>query len=315
LKENIYPTSVLIKPPLLLPGELAVTEVEPAKSLYQMLDEIDAVEGILTSSLLIGCAWTDSPYTSTSVIVTAEKDKQLAQRWAKRLAHEVWKQREEFKIDVETASVDEAISRALKAPESTVFISDSGDNITAGGAGDIPLFAAKLLQAGAPDAVVAGIADPEAVASCVEVGEGASVTVEIGGKLDRTNGRPLNVTGKVIHLAPHPSAEQQPSLAVLRVDGLDIVLTSSRQAFTTLESFHRADIDALKRKIIIVKLGYLFPQLRDHAPRAIMALSPGFTDLRMERLPFQSVQRPIFPLDKEFAHHIHFGRELDIDTR
>ena len=301
LKENIRPVSVLIKPPLLLPGELAVTEVEPAKSLYQMLDEIDAVESILTSSLLIGCAWTDSPYTSTSVIVTAEEDKQLAQKWAARLANEVWRHREEFKIDVETASVDEAISRAIKAPESTVFISDSGDNITAGGAGDIPLFAEKLLEAGAPDAVVAGIADPKAVATCVEADEGASVTVEIGGKLDRINGSPLNVTGKVIHLAPSPSEGRQPSLAVLRVEGVDIVLTSSRQAFTTLESFHRAGIDALKRKIVVVKLGYLFPQLRDNAPRAIMALSPGFTDLRMEMLPFQRVECPIFPLNKEFT--------------
>jgi microcystin degradation protein MlrC len=300
-KENIRPISVLIKPPLLLPGEFAVTEVEPAKSLYQMLEEIDAIEGILTSSLLIGCAWTDSPYTSTSVIVTAEKDKQLAQKWAAQFAEAVWKQREAFKPDVETASVDEAISRALSASESTVFISDSGDNITAGGAGDIPLFAERLLKAGAPDAVVAGIADAKAVAHCAEAGEGAALMVEIGGKLDKINGSPLNVTGKVIYLSPHPSEGKQPSLAVLRVEGVDIVLTSERQAFTTLESFRRAGIDALKRKIVVVKLGYLFPELRDNALRAIMALSPGFTDLRMEILPFQRVRHPIFPLDKDFT--------------
>ncbi|MBM3242283.1 M81 family metallopeptidase [Candidatus Poribacteria bacterium] len=299
-KENIRPVSVLIKPPLLLPGEFAVTEVEPAKSLYGMLEEIDTVEGILTSSLLVGCAWTDSPYTSTSVIVTAEKDNQLAQKCAARLAEAVWKQRGEFKTDVETASVDEAISKALSASESTVFISDSGDNITAGGAGDITLFVEKLLRAGASDAVVAGIADADAVARCAKVGEGASLTMEIGGKLDKINGSPLNVTGKVIHLSPHPSEGKQPSLAVLRVEGVDIVLTSARQAFTTLESFRRAGIDALKRKIVVVKLGYLFPELRDNAPKTIMALSPGFTDLRMEMLPFQRVRRPIFPLDKDF---------------
>jgi microcystin degradation protein MlrC len=275
-----------------------------------MLEEIDAVEGILTSSLLIGCAWTDSPYTSTSVIVTAEKDKSLAQKCAAHLAKAVWEHREEFKPDVETVSVDEAISKALSAPESTVFISDSGDNITAGGAGDIPLFVEKLLKAGAPDAVVAGIADAKAVARCAEAGEGAALTVEIGGKLDKINGSPLNVTGKVIHLpssggagvgTPHPSEGKQPSLAVLRVEGVDIVLTSERQAFTTLESFRRAGIDALKRKIVVVKLGYLFPELRDNALRAIMALSPGFTDLRMEILPFQRVRHPIFPLDKDFT--------------
>jgi microcystin degradation protein MlrC len=55
----------------------------------------------------------------------------------------------------------------------------------------------------------------------------------------------------------------------------------------------------LAHKVVVVKLGYLYPELKDHAPRAIMALSPGFTDLRIESLPYRRVPRPIFPLDPE----------------
>ncbi len=300
LKENIRPVAVLIKPPLLLPGEFAVTEVEPARSLYRMLKEIDAVQGILDSSLLIGCAWTDSPYTSTSAIVVAEQDKTLAYQHATCLAKAVWEQREAFKADVETTSVDEAIALAIEACESPVFISDSGDNVTAGGAGDIPYFVQRLLAVGAQSTVVAGIADAEAVEQCAKAGVGTDVTMEIGGKLDNINGQPLKVTGTVIHLEERPSAESSSTLAVLRVAGVDIILTKDRRAFTTLDSFQRAGIDVMKRKIIVVKLGYLFPQLRDNAPRAIMALSPGFTSLRMEALPFQRIRRPIFPLEKDF---------------
>ena len=76
-------------------------------------------------------------------------------------------------------------------------------------------------------------------------------------------------------------------------------LTADRRAFTSLASFQRAGIEPLQRRIIVVKLGYLFPELRDCAPRAIMALSPGFTDLRLEQLPYQRVPRPIFPLARE----------------
>ena len=36
------------------------------------------------------------------------------------------------------------------------------------------------------------------------------------------------------------------------------------------------------------------------AARAVMALSPGTSDLRLERLPFERLQRPVFPLDGEF---------------
>ena len=37
------------------------------------------------------------------------------------------------------------------------------------------------------------------------------------------------------------------------------------------------------------------------APRAIMALSPGATDLRLEKLAYEHLSRPIYPLDGDLA--------------
>lgn len=184
VRDGIRPVPVMIKVPLILPGEWAVTEVEPARSLYAMLPKIEAVPGIMDATLMIGCAWTDSPYTTVSVLVMAERDHDLTHRQAARLARAVWEQRAAFGPDVETATPEEAVSRALSASESTVFISDSGDNVTAGGAGDIPLFVERLLAAQASDAVVAGIADAAAVSRCAEAGLGTRLTLAIGGKLD-----------------------------------------------------------------------------------------------------------------------------------
>jgi microcystin degradation protein MlrC len=295
LREGQRPVSALVKPPLLLVGEQAVTEVEPARSLYGRLAEIDWVPGIIDSSLLIGCAWTDGPFTTTSIIVVAAEDRELAQQQAAELARQVWAQRREFSFGVETASVDEAIRRAMAAPEHPVFVSDSGDNLTAGGAGDIPLFARRLVALGAQDAVVAGIADPTAVRQCAAAGIGAEVELSIGGQLDRANGQPFVTTGRVQHISP------QPGTAVVRVGGVSIVLTVDRRPFTDRASIAAAGIDPMAQKIVVVKLGYLFPDLYDHAPRAIMALSPGATDLRLEKLPFQRLQHPIFPLDGDFT--------------
>ena len=53
--------------------------------------------------------------------------------------------------------------------------------------------------------------------------------------------------------------------------------------------------------MVVVKLGYLMPELRDAAPREILALSPGYADMDLTRLPYKYVTRPIFPLDGEFA--------------
>jgi len=297
LREGARPASVLLKPPLLLAGESAVTEVEPARSLYARLPEIADLPGILDVSLLIGCAWTDGPYTSTSVIVVAEDDRALAHEQAARLAREVWARRADFGFSVESAPVDEAIRRAMRALERPVYLSDSGDNVTAGGAGDIPLFAERLLALGAQDAVVAGLADPQAVEQCAAAGRGAEVSLSIGGKLDRAHGPPLAVRGRVLRLGPGAP----PATATVRVAGVTLILAADRRAFADRASIAAAGVDPMAQKIVVVKLGYLFPDLYDHAPRAIMALSPGATDLRLDRLPYRRLNRPIHPLNGDWA--------------
>jgi microcystin degradation protein MlrC len=302
LRTGTRPVPVLIKPPLLLAGESAVTEVEPARALYARLEEIERLPGILDASLLIGCAWTDSPFTSTSVIVVAEQERAIAQQQAADLAREVWERRHHFGFGVETASVDEAIQRAMSAPERPIFISDSGDNVTAGGAGDIPLFAERLVALGAEEALVAGLTDQQAVRQCVAAGVGAEVELSVGGKLDRANGRPLVVTGHVEVLAGHPQDRSaDPTTALVRVGGVRIALTTDRRFFPDRASIAATGIDPMAQKIVVVKQGYLFPDLYDHAPRAIMALSPGATDLRLEQLPYRRLQHPIFPLDSGFS--------------
>ena len=305
LRGGWKPVSVLVKPPLLLTGEAAVTEVEPAKSLYARLADIDQVAGILDSSLLVGCAWTDSPYTSTSIIVVAEKDRNLGMQQAARIARQVWAQRHDFHFNVEAAPMDEAIRRAVEAPQRPVFISDSGDNVTAGAAGDIPLFAERLLAFGAQEALVAGLADADAVRRCVAAGEGVEVRLVIGGKLDLANGKPLEIIGRVLHLSrARDEGPGEPTTAVVRVKGVSILLSVDRRFFTERAIIAAAGVDPMEQKIVVVKQGYLFPDLADHAPQAIMALSPGATDLRLEELPYQHLSRPIFPLNPDLAWEV-----------
>ena len=123
---------------------------------------------------------------------------------------------------------------------------------------------------------------------------GASVSLSLGGRLDRANAAPLPVTGRVARLDP-PDA---PTLAVLQVQGVTVLLQATRDAFDSPRSFARTGVDPMRQKIVVVKLGYLFPQLRDVAPRSILALSPGFTDLQLPRLPYRNIRRPVYPLDQ-----------------
>lgn len=302
LQQNYFPRVAHINIPILIPGEKGITSVEPVKSFYDRLPEIARMEGLMDASIFVGMPWTDVARAGMSVQVVAQEKKYMlkAREQAEALAGAIWDQRRSLLFDVETATIDEAIEMALNSQDSTVFITDSGDNITAGAAGDGTLVLARLLEHSVSSAVLAGIVDPEAVELCVNAGVGAKVELTIGGKIDYVFSKPLSISGTILSLPVGVPGSEVPD-AVLQVDGVTLVLLSAHRAFTDPVHFQAVDIDPLAYKIVVVKEGYLFQGLRDIAPRAIMALSPGFANQTLESLDYKHVRRPIFPLDPDMS--------------
>ena len=302
LRNELLPRTVHINLPILIPGEKGITSVEPLKSLYARLDEISRMTGLMDASIFVGMPWTDVARAGMSVQVVAKDDQHLleAQVQAEALANAIWEQRAELKFDVPTALIDDAIETALKAQYTTLFITDSGDNITAGAAGDGTLVLERLLSYKVTDAVLAGIVDPEAVEQCVSAGVGAMIDLSIGGKIDNVFSKPLAVSGTVKRLTKEQPGSKQLD-AVLQVDGVTVVLLSRHRAFTDPAHFRAVEIDPLAHKIVVVKEGYLFQGLRDIAPHAIMALTPGFANQLVENIEYKNIRRPIFPLDPDMT--------------
>jgi len=313
IQEHEHPTTVLVKVPILIPGEKGVTTAEPLKSIYAQLPALAQEGGLLDGSIFVGMAWSDVARASLSVAVVAdsEANRPLALREARRLAGLLWARRADLKFDVPVASIDEAVTRALAAPERTVFITDSGDNVTAGAAGDSTIVLERLRARGVKDAVVAGIVDPSAVDACERAGVGKRVRLKIGGRLDRVHSRPIDIKAVIRYVStpedashgPGPTGVSSPKerSVVLEWDGISVVLVNTRRAFTSPEEFKQVGIDPLAHKIVVVKLGYLFQALRDIAPRTIMALTPGFAYQLIEKLPYKNVRRPIYPMDPDMT--------------
>jgi microcystin degradation protein MlrC len=302
LNGHLLPQIAHINLPILIPGEKGITSVEPVKSFYDRLPEIAKMEGLMDASIFVGMPWTDVARAGMSVQVVAQDAKHLleAQEQAEELANAIWEEHQNLHFDVETATIDNAIKMALESKDSTVFITDSGDNITAGAAGDGTLVLERLLAHHVTDAVLAGIYDPEAVELCIDAGVGAEVELTIGGKIDYVFSKPLSVTGTVLRL-PRGEPDSERADVVLQVDGVIVVLLCSHRAFTDPTHFHDVEIDPLAYKIVVVKEGYLFQGLRDIAPRAIMALTPGFANQTLETMEYNQVRRPIFPLDPDMT--------------
>jgi microcystin degradation protein MlrC len=309
IKRRLTPKTVLIRVPILIPGEKGITAQEPLRSLYAQLPAISQKDGLLDASVFVGMALSDVPQASMSVTVVASgpKGKEAAKREAKQLANLLWKRRTELQFDVPTNEIDHAIESAKAAPEKTVFISDSGDNTTGGAAGDTTIVLERVLAHQVHDAVVAGIVDPAAVKDCQRAGVGAKIHLVVGGKVDTVSGKPLAIDGTVAYLSPpgqnlmylYAPGLRRPAgqACVVDVEGVLVVFLNVRRSFTSPEDFRQVGIQPLHHKIVVVKLGYLFQALRDIAPRTIMALTPGFANLQLEKLPYKNLPRPIYPLD------------------
>ncbi|MBV7333554.1 M81 family metallopeptidase [Chloroflexi bacterium TSY] len=284
--------------PVLLSGEQTRTDMEPGNGIWSSLEQITQVPSIIDASLFVGFAWVDEPRARAAAVVTG-LDQDVAVQEAAKLAQAYWDARTEFHYGVESGTIDECIGLALAATEPTIFISDSGDNPTAGAAGDIPLFVERLLAYPVSTALVAAIPDAGTVARCKRVGIGAKVNVELGGKLDTVNGTPLPIEGLVVTIEAGDS--HVGDQVVLRINQenmtIDVIVTEQRKPFTTVTDFEQVGIHPLDYKIVVVKLGYLFPDLIRVAPRALMALSPGASDLNLARLPYQRIERPMYPID------------------
>lgn len=306
IRDGKRPHKAFVPVPILLPGEQTSTEWEPAASLYKTIPEVIAAEGITDASILIGYIWADEPRASATVLAFGA-EQAAVRRAALRLAQQLWNARRAFRFGVHAASVEECIRLALAAPEAPVVISDSGDNPTAGGAGDVPYTLERLIAADVPDAVFASIVDPAAVGVCREAGIGAEVELALGGKLDPVSGRPLAVKGRVVNIVAQPwrtyagDRDQTNDMAVVQIGGVRCIVTEQRTPFHHIADFQRLGIEPAEHKIVVVKIGYLEPELKRLAAKALLALSPGAVNQDIRRLPFTRIRRPMFPFDADMA--------------
>jgi microcystin degradation protein MlrC len=301
LAGRVHPVSYVLPIPMMLQGEKAMTTSEPFRSLVEEARRVEreGVPGhtarILAATLFVGCAWTDSPDTGMSVMVTADGSRAAARAAAVYLARKVWDARREFAFGCETAELEEGVSRALEAKESTVFLTDSGDNVTASTPGDLPIVLRHLVERKVSSAVVAGINDTAAVKRCFEAGDGKRLSVSIGATIEQRFGPPLEAEVRVVRLI------KDSRMAVIQIGDVEAVLADGPTAFTDPGQFQPCGIDPLRRKIVVVKEGYLYPGLTRIAPRYIMLLTPGAGDMRIERLTYARRRKPIFPFEPDTA--------------
>ena len=298
------PVKAWIPVPVLLAGEQTSTRIEPAKSIYEAVPEVEATDGVIDAAIWVGYAWADEPRNHAAIVVTGH-DEAAVVAGAEQLARAFWDARRDFAFVAPTGTLDECLYAALASPVKPFFVSDSGDNPTAGGAGDVTWGLKQVLSwkefqtVDSPMVFYASVPAPEAVDQIVEAGMFAEVTVTVGAEVDDRHAGPLTITGTVYSFRDGDrDAERE---AVLRVGSVHVILTRKRKPYHYEHDFADLALDLSAADIVVVKIGYLEPELHAAAADWMLALTPGGVDQDLVRLGHHRIQRPMFPFDPDMA--------------
>ena len=84
----------------------------------------------------------------------------------------------------------------------------------------------------------------------------------------------------------------------MKTGGVQVIITSRRKPFHLVRDFTTLGIDPTDNDVVVVKIGYLEPELAQIAKWALLALTPGAVNQDIPSLMYTRVQRPIYPLDE-----------------
>jgi microcystin degradation protein MlrC len=298
LRTGEKPGVVWAPVPVLLPGERTSTEDEPAKSLYLKLPEHDARPGIWDANLMVGYVWADEPRGTACAVVTAT-DAAEAQRAAAEIAKSYWDARTDFQFGPVTGPLEDMLEIVEKTQTRPVILADSGDNPTGGGVGDRADVLKALIERNFDGAVIGGITDRPAVEACFAAGVGSALTLKIGGSFDPAS---PSVETQVTVVRLDDTGVESERQAVVTIGGITLILAAKRRPYHNLADFARHGIDPQAVRLLVVKSGYLSPELAPIANPNLMALTDGVINQDIERIRNTRRAMPSYPFVKDFDY-------------
>jgi microcystin degradation protein MlrC len=246
----------------------------------------------------------DAPSMGQVVLAIADADPATAEAAAADIATRMWAARERFVMT--WPDLDAVIDRVMKEPSGRPYVmGDKGDNVLAGAPGDGTALLWLLNERGADLRVALPLTDAAAVNAARAAGIGATVSLEVGGRL--TPGmRPYPLTGTVTHLGDGNFINTglymrgQPSrlgpCAVVRSGGLSVLLTSEPGLTQDPAAFESNGIAIAEQDLVVAKSFFHFKLSFEGHATPIQADTPGMSRFAPTELPYTH-GRPFWPAD------------------
>lgn len=310
LADEISPVMAWGRRPILAQTLKMGHEDEPMGPLLEMARRAEA-QGLLAASVFGGFPLADIWGAGFSVVTIADADPGFAGAVRDQLLEAAWDQRAAFMFDSEPLAA--SISRAKQFTDGPTILLDHADNTASGGTQDTTAVLAEVLAQGLENVAVFAIWDPEAVNQMKAAGQGAEVTLALGGKTDMPaigrSGEPLVVRGVVgaitdgafeitTEMGRGTMAAMGPSARLDLPGNVQLVVISRHTEPNDLGHFRSLGIEPTEKRYLVLKSRIHFRAgFGPIAKREIHCDGVGVTSSNNDLFRFEKVRRPIYPLD------------------
>ena len=306
LHGEVRPVATAAYPPAAINIERQSPKAEPCRKLYAHSECLNAQDGVLSTSVILGFPYADVQEMGSAFIVVTNDDRKRGQQLVDAWAKDFYRQRRDYVGQL--IDIEDAVDRCLSIPGPTCLL-DMGDNVGGGGPADATYVVAALHRRRVSSSFVC-LRDPESVETAWSAGAGAKLTLSMGGKTDRNHGEPLTTSVTVLSL--HEGRFSEPrarhgaksdfdmgkTALVLTESGVAVMLTSLRTFPVSLNQLTSCGLDPSSFKILVAK--------GVHAPVAgysevchafVRADTPGVTSAHMEQFTYHRRRNPLFPFE------------------
>jgi microcystin degradation protein MlrC len=284
---------------------------QPMKDVMDMAIDAEARGVVLNASVLGGFPQSDIPHLSCSAVVVCDGQTAQGQALVDRVLDLAWERRAQFLYKGAPLASQVAHARTLR--EGPVILVDHGDNTASGGTQDVMSVVAEVMKQGLDDVLAGPICDPAAVARIVSAGTAASVTLDVGGRIDmpqlHLKGAPLTITGKVARITDGEFVVTGPMAtgirvrmgrtAVLDTGAMQIVVSERRAEPSDLGVFTHAGIDPRRKRYVLIKSRQHFRAgFEPIARHIVLCDGDGVTSSDLSLFDYRNRRRPLYPFER-----------------
>lgn len=271
---------------------------------HQMVED-----GYLTDfSLFQMQPWLDVDPAGSTVLTIAE-DPEKAALCAKKLAQELYDNREEFSAQL--VPVEEVIEKAKTVPEGhPVILVDAADSPGGGAIGDSIYVVDCLRKMDYPVKTAIIVTDPEVANKAHKLGIGTTAVFNLGGKITPDSVQMKGVTATVKGLydghfiQEGPVGKGQPRnmgrSAILQIENVDVLVCEHLCGAGDLQAYRTFDMEPTNYQLVVVKAhGSFRAGYEPFASEICLSDTPGASMTDLLRLKYRHLPQYFYPFKRE----------------